>query len=409
MKERVSITKDLGVFDGLVFDAWCSHPVTSICKVRFVFFEHDGILKRAMLSNNEKFHVEDADTSIIPPAMRFSTNFEYAGFISWYGDTGRTVGSLLNLCNRCFGRHVFELIPNQVTFIKTKKTKTTKKDAFISRNYESSVNYTGQHGYHFSHSAVIHRPITNKYKYRIGVELEIEATNYEHLERIRKFESNWFFMERDGSLNEYGVEFVTIPLLPKDASNPMFWAELSATLTPIAKSWDSNHCGLHVHIGREILGKNEDIQQQTLGKLLYLYHHYLKYTRLNTRVFGREQGYHDIECKSDLVRAVDILGKNILKKKEMCDAIDYDLKSKCRTERYFDINVTNAATIEFRRGKGSLRPVRIAAVVQYCELLCKYAKKAKWTHISYDDFVDYLKKKAKGALVELLNEVYPLD
>lgn len=400
--KKVIITEDLKVFDGLYFDAGCTGPKWEGV-VRFIFFNHCGKLKRAVLSFNPEFQVASADTSIIPASLRFENLFKYAGFLSPYGNGSNTVGSMIDLCNRCLGNYKFKLFENQEVGVKIIKQKI-KENTFISPHYESKVVYTGQHGYHFSHGAIIHKPTTNKYKYRIGVELEVEALTEGYLERIRKFKSNWFFMERDGSLNDYGVEFVTIPLLPRDASNPKFWGELCGALSPIAKSWDSSHCGLHIHIGREILGKTEEERQQTLGKLLYLYHHFLKNTAINTKIFGRERGYHDLECKSELVKAVEILGTKVLRKKEMCDAIDDELKRKSRSERYFDINILNSATIEFRRGKGSLRPARIAAVVQYCELLCKYAKMIRWSHISYDDFIKYLVLKAEGPLAEIIGE-----
>lgn len=408
MSRVITITADSIVSDGFYFDALCTHPEKATHRVRFIFFKHNEKLKRAILSDNSEFFVDTADLSCIPSTMRFPMEFTYAGFISPYGYESNTVGAMLNLMNRCMGRYKFSLIENQTITLNDAQPKVKNApNEFVSPNYESKVIYTEQHGYHFSHSAVINQP-KKEYKYRIGVELEVEANSFEKLDAIRKTKSNWFFMERDGSLNDYGVEFVTIPLLPKDARNPKFWAPLCDFLEPIAQSWSSRHCGLHVHIGREILGKTEDERSATLGKLLYVYHHFLKNSRLNSKIFGREQGYHDIECTSGLVRAVEILGNKVLKKPAMRDAIDKDLKDKSRTDRYFDINIQNSATIEFRRGKGSLRPLRIAAIVEYCETLCDYAKKAKWEKISYDDFLEYLKKNAKSNLKELLHEVYPI-
>lgn len=404
--KKIFITASTELKSGYYFDLVCSHPEKPSETVRYICFNHEGTEKRVLLSCNRDFYVAHADTSIVPAQLRFPDIFEYAGFVSPYGIANSTAGAVVDLLNRCLGKYHFELPSIQEVYIEDIiEVPAPTDEPFIAANYESELLYTGQHGYHFSHSARINHPMTNSYKYRIGVELEVEATNRRNLERIQDFKSNWFFMERDSSLNDYGVEFVTIPLLPKDARNPEFWGSLCATLGPIAKSWDSSHCGLHIHIGREILGTTPDERSETLGKLLYLYHHHLKETTLNSKIFGRERGYHDIECKSGLARAVDILGPKVLKKETMRKEIDKELKEKSFTERYFDINILNSATIEFRRGKGSLRPVRIAAVVAYCELLCNYAKKSKWDKISYQNFESYLRKNAGGALKEILDEI----
>ena len=402
MKRKVKITENLVLTAGMSFCARCFNSGELKDVVRFLFFEHEGVLCRAIESNIPAFQIEGVDVSMVPTTMRNPVLYSYVGLLSPYGYINNTVKAALDLYNRCFGSFRFELIPNQEIEVDMAAIDAPR---FIAENYGEEHMYTGQYGYHFSHGCVINLP-TKKFKHRIGVELEVEATSEMNLEKIRKFESNWFFMERDGSLNENGVEFVTIPLLPSDAKNPLFWAPLCASLTPKARSWDSGRCGLHIHIGREILGSTAEEKSATVGKLLYLYHHYLKHTQLNTTIFGREKGYHDIECQSGLAKAVDILGSKILRKKAMCDAIDKELKDKSSEERYFDVNILNSNTIEFRRGKGSLRPARIAAVVEYCELLCIYARKVKWEKISYKHFVDYLKSSVSsdGPLSEIMNE-----
>lgn len=415
MKRKFIIDDGMSLVDGLVFDALYDNgkaePNTSLGVVRFVFFNREGGLHRAMLSNNSEFYIPEADTSIIPDNLRFPDLYKYAALLSPYGYRSNTVGGAMELFNRCFGSYHFDLIPHQEWIMEVPdEVASTLDSRFISPNYEEGRIYTGQHGYHFSHSCVINQPTKRGFKYRIGVELEVEATSGSNLSKIRDFESNWFFMERDGSLNDYGVEFVTIPLLPSDAKDSKFWTPLCGALSPIANSWDSGRCGLHIHIGRAIFGETAEERSASIGKLLYLYHHYLKDTPMNTTIFGRDRGYHDLECKSALAKAVDILGSKILKEKAMCDAIDKELKDRSNEERYFDVNILNTNTVEFRRGKGSLKPERIAAVVEYCELLCKYARKVKWDKISLDHFVAFLKTNlsTNGSLKELMTEKHLL-
>lgn len=404
MKRKIVINTGMEYFDGFYFDTMCYNVKKPDSKeiVRFVFFMNGESLQRAMLSNNPLFKGSDEVTSI-PANLRFNDLFKYAGLLSPYGYRNNTIEDMLDLMNQVFGSWRFSFIGAQTIIIDEKAPNdVATKDTFISRKYTSRI-YTGQHGYHHSHSLISNTP-HRPYRYRVGVELEIEAKNSAELESIRKYKSNWFFMERDGSLNDYGVEIITIPLLPNDAKSTKFWTPLCNELHKKAVSWDSSNCGLHVHIGREILGRTDKVRSETIGKLLYLYHHFVKDTPFNTAIYGRSRAYHDIECKSGLVKAVGILGKQVLKNRKFRNEIDKELKDKSNTERYFDVNILNANTIEFRRGKGSLNPTRICAIVEYSEHLCLYAKRAKWEDISFDNFIKYLNTNINrdGALFELM-------
>jgi hypothetical protein len=216
-------------------------------------------------------------------------------------------------------------------------------------------------------------------------------------------ESNWFFRERDGSLEGYGCEIITIPLLPNDAKNEDFWKVLTDDLRGHARSWETSCCGLHVHIGREILGRNEEERSETLGKLLYLYHHCVKDMYMNGRIYGRTTGYHECDGKTDVGNAVSLLGKEVLGIKSVQDNIKNSMTRRSSSDRYYDINITNSPTIEFRKGKGSINAKRIAAVVEYNEKLCLYAKNTPWTQISREDFVAYLNATASDTLKEYMN------
>lgn len=262
----------------------------------------------------------------------------------------------------------------------------------------TNTMYHGMHGYHHHHDSELNAPVYGRYKYRIGIELEVEFNCVGDLDDFTDTGSNWFVRERDGSLNSYGCEIITIPLLPSDAKSVDFWKPLTNHLTGKATSWDNGRCGLHVHIGREILGSTDEKQSETLGRLLYMYHHYIKDTRLNSKIFGRERGYNDCDCKTPVGDAVKTLGKEVLKHKNIKEKLKSAAIHKAQETRYFDINLRNEHTIEFRRGKGSLNPRRIAMVVEYCEKLCSYASITPWQQIDYSDVVNYLKATASPML-----------
>lgn len=267
------------------------------------------------------------------------------------------------------------------------------QDPMINDKYEN-MTYTGQHSYHYHHGCHLNAPMVRFNGHRIGIELEVEFDNSTDRDEFNSIASNWFYRERDGSLGNYGVEIITIPLLPQDAKDVEMWSSLCERLRK-AKSWDTGRCGLHVHIGREILGKNEDVRQETLGRMLYLYHEFLKQTRLNVKIFGRERGYHDENGQTMESRAAKVLGNGIFKDASVKDKVKQSLIDKGDETRYFDINLQNPATIEFRKGRGSINAKRIAMVIEWCEIICKYSRQTPWSQIGYEDFVNYAKIVAK--------------
>lgn len=263
-------------------------------------------------------------------------------------------------------------------------------------NYEAREIYTGLHSYHDSHGRRMNMPVGDmkENQYRIGVELEIEAKNREMRDTITNLRTNWFFMETDGSLGSNGIEIVTIPLLPKDATNAKTWSPLVDYLKNKANSYQRSSCGLHVHIGREAFGKDETERQATLGKLLYFYYECLKPEDFNTKVFGRSVTYNErpFTCKES--EAVKVLGTELMRDKKVREKVDKGLKDEANRTRYYDINIQNEATVEFRKGKGSICTERIVAIITYCDLMVKYCKMRPWTQLKKDDFLKFIRKYA---------------
>jgi hypothetical protein len=264
----------------------------------------------------------------------------------------------------------------------------------MSDKYQRDVIFEGMHSYHAHHGREVNLPL-KRYTHRIGVELEVEFPTSTKRGKFTDIKTNWFYCERDGSLGSNGCEIITIPLHPNDAKSHEFWKPLCDTLVSLeAKSWDTTTCGCHVHIGREILGKDDDEKSQTLGKLLYFYHEFLKDALGNCKIYGRTHGYHDTICKTDISTAVKTLGSSVLKDKEVREKLDKSMKDRSQATRYFDINVMNSATIEFRKGRGSLNPKRIAMIVEWSELIVSYAKFTHWKNISMETFKTFIKMKS---------------
>ena len=272
--------------------------------------------------------------------------------------------------------------------------------SFISANYAEHSIYEGKHSYHHSHNLDLFK---NTYKgedtsdYRVGIELEVECTSEENYYDVTEgFKSNVMLMERDGSLGDYGIEFISIPLMPSDARSEVFWRPLVGVLKPRAESWNKSTTGLHVHVGREAFGLTDEERDETLFKLVYLYYGCdLKESRRNIKVFGRDKIYDDENPSLGLVKASATLGGEVFKSPEIKTKVKEDAKA-LGFSRYVDINITNCATIEFRKGKGSINERRIAGVVDWCLMMVDYARTTPLEEISRDGFIDYSYNNAQA-------------
>lgn len=276
-----------------------------------------------------------------------------------------------------------------------------------NEGYATDAWYKGKHEYHHSHgrSFVMNAPTKkSKYPFKVGIELEVCANSQEDYDKITSLKSNWFFMERDSSLDSYGIEIITVPLRFEDASDPSFWKPFTAWLSKHAKSWTKSCCGLHVHIGNEVF-KVADMDVDMLkAKLAYAYNYNIDNDPLNKMVFGREHGYNASKCTTKSGDAVKTLGEitkkpsGLLKDKDVQDAIVDETKRKMRNDRYYDINYSGDKTTEFRKGRGSINCERIASIVMYCYLMIEWSRKEKWENIlSVDKFKAYLVKHTPEA------------
>jgi hypothetical protein len=269
--------------------------------------------------------------------------------------------------------------------------------------YTRTNRYRGMGGYHSNqHRHAFNTPLVADKPWRIGVELELYARTRNDFDKITETESNWFQCERDGSLSEniggvsgLGIEIKTIPLKACDAKSVDFWAEPMAELTRRAKSKGCTTTGLHVHIGKEILGNNDAERQRTLDKLTWFYYYLIEDIqenhRKNVTICGRERGYStNVDAgKTELADFAKSIGFDTVQKvpdafKKMAGSV----KDKIRNQRD-DINIAHLndyGTIEFRKGKGIIGKTRMAAIVTWWEQMCLYCRETAPQDLSFDAF-----------------------
>lgn len=280
---------------------------------------------------------------------------------------------------------------------------------YISKNYKREHLYSGIHGYHHHHGQPMNEPKGYSVKKgRIGVELEVEFDTESAAREFTHSSSNWFFLEHDASIGRYGwdgVEIITIPLRPQDAKSPEFWGEgLTRHIAPNARSWDTfGRCGLHVHIGNVRLGGHPLAVEENQAKLIYFHEHFLKDHPMTEAVYGRSRSYHELNGQTVCGEEMSQKREELKKSRKFQEALkDATLNDRNINRRYHAINVTNTRTTEFRLGKGTLNPMRIAAVVEYCDLQCEYARRTNWGQMSVEDFVGYLRITASDNLKQYI-------
>lgn len=268
----------------------------------------------------------------------------------------------------------------------------------IKAGYTQTQIYSGFSGYH-SNQRTHHfnTPLEADKPWRIGIELELYAKNQAAYNTITRAQSNWFQCESDSSLNQasYAIEMKTIPLKACDAHNVDFWDEPMARLKQLANSKGYTSTGLHVHIGKEILGNTRAEQIKTLDKLLFFYTYLLEdvdeNNEKNITICGRAQGYHceKGECKTDMGNIAKELGMEALSKSPtLATKVGESMRDRCNDHRG-DINIQNLntyGTIEFRKGKGIIGKTRIAGLVTWWEQMCLYCRETAASDLSFNDF-----------------------
>lgn len=278
----------------------------------------------------------------------------------------------------------------------------------IKAAYTQSEIYSGFSSYH--HNQRVHRfnqPYNNDRPYRIGVELEVYAKSRADYEAIIGARTNWFQCESDSSLTQYQfpIEIKTIPLRPVDATSVDFWAEPMAELKRRAFSKQKkvadgqyqpvSSTGLHVHISKEIFGATETVRQRNLQKLIFFYTYFVEDDenahRKNVIICGRESGYHTNPngAKTELGDFAKLIGFNEVAKSDAAfSKMAGSVKSACDSQRG-DINTQNwngYGTVEFRKGKGAISKIRLAAICTWWEQMCLYCNETSPRDFSFDAF-----------------------
>lgn len=239
-----------------------------------------------------------------------------------------------------------------------------------------------------------------------GIENEIEVLPDLELTRFTRHvyeaacgvtgANNLLYFKQDGTLR-HGVEIVSHPM-SFNYFDKNFPYAIFDVLQREGRNWYGRpkdyNCGLHVHMSREAFGR--PVINAVYGTKLAPAYHLYKFVQfiysfpgIVQFVAGREGAVlRGMEMCSYNKRLYGARGAWDAKVKDMVLSTDAFLKDLAKgksthPDRHMAVNLQNKNTIEMRMFRATTNPRRLRAVVQFCDALFYYTKKAK-LHCKYD-------------------------
>jgi len=210
-----------------------------------------------------------------------------------------------------------------------------------------------------------------KGQYHLGFELEVESrgnSRYEGAEIAQNELGSHAYMKDDGSLSD-GFEIVTHPHTLEAYQNEFSWEFIPKLKREGFRSWNTETCGLHVHVSRTAFGEGvspwgrADRDQIILRKQA----HELRFMKL---IYDNQRQVERIAGRSNNHYAT------FQDKGKLVEKVKYGNQSN---GRYSAINTENDMTLEVRVFKGSLRKERVLSALEFVAASVEYTRDLKVT------------------------------
>lgn len=210
-----------------------------------------------------------------------------------------------------------------------------------------------------------------KGQYYLGFELEVESRNesrYVGAEIAQDLLGSHAYMKDDGSLND-GFEIVTHPHTLEAYKTDFNWDFIPRLRGNGFRSWNTDTCGLHVHVSRTAFGEGVSPWGRTDRDQLILRKqaHELRFMKL---IYDNQRQVERIAGRSSNHYAT--FGD----KGKLVEKVKFGSQSN---GRYSAINTENDATLEVRVFKGSLRKERVLSALEFVAASVEYTRNLKVT------------------------------
>jgi hypothetical protein len=212
-------------------------------------------------------------------------------------------------------------------------------------------------------------------QYHLGFELEVESRNssssrYGGAVIAQGELGSHAYMKDDGSLND-GFEVVTHPHTLEQYQTNFNWEFIARLKDDGFRSWNTDTCGLHVHVSRSAFGEGEiewnlPIKQRD-RLILRKQAHELRFMKL---IYDNQRQVERIAGRSNNHFAT------FSDKGRLMDKVKFGTQNN---GRYSAINTDNDATLEVRVFKGSLRKERVLSALEFVAASVEYTRDLKVT------------------------------
>lgn len=219
------------------------------------------------------------------------------------------------------------------------------------------------HDYNYKPNAVFHGSVaTNLY---MGFELEAELNNTDRagyaqaVNLVTDLENKDIaYLKRDGSIFGNGFELVTHPHTLGAYENASELWEYIETLrtTYKARSWDTDSCGLHVHVSRSAFKSGA----HTHRFLSLIYRNPQEMMKLAGRKNSRYAQFSDVYVPDEWG-----VPRFTLKHK---------ISQLHSSERYSAVNTQNQNTLELRFFRGNMKREGIMTALELCHASVEYTR-----------------------------------
>lgn len=244
-------------------------------------------------------------------------------------------------------------------------TLTSRKDLFAHPAIPKIFVSTKQRSYHYFPDVWARPDNDNLNEPLVGLELEVYARN----KYIFENKSNFFYLQRDGSLSEEngGTEITTIPmpfeeLIREGGGIDILTKDFMPRFS--CYSQKATETGFHIHLSKINFNRKVCV---LLKKAFYCFPY-----AFITELFGRNNtGY----CRAE-PQIQKLMEFGIHPNAASDLGLEKIFQPYCDT-RYLELNFTNSKTIEFRRGKGTVDSISIKSILDFCYQIYKYSMEAQ--------------------------------
>lgn len=244
-------------------------------------------------------------------------------------------------------------------------TLTSRKDLFAHPAIPKIFVSTKQRSYHYFPDVWARPDNDNLNEPLVGLELEVYARN----KYIFENKSNFFYLQRDGSLSEEngGTEITTIPmpfeeLIREGGGIDILTKDFMPRFS--CYSQKATETGFHIHLSKINFNRKVCV---LLKKAFYCFPY-----AFITELFGRNNtGY----CRAEpQIQKLMEFGIHPSAASDL--GLEKIFQPYCDT-RYLELNFTNSKTVEFRRGKGTVDSISIKSILDFCYQIYKYSMGAQ--------------------------------